>query len=66
MEQRDPLQILQQPEEPQCALSGPASLFSICSLLQNPSDTAIGAPTSGPGPAGPYTKQAGVLAYYKV
>uniref|UniRef100_A0A663F0R2 chitinase n=1 Tax=Aquila chrysaetos chrysaetos TaxID=223781 RepID=A0A663F0R2_AQUCH len=38
----------------------------ICSVLQNPSDTAIGAPTSGPGPAGPYTKQAGVLAYYKV
>uniref|UniRef100_A0A663EYR2 chitinase n=1 Tax=Aquila chrysaetos chrysaetos TaxID=223781 RepID=A0A663EYR2_AQUCH len=37
----------------------------ICSVLQNPSDTAIGAPTSGPGPAGPYTKQAGVLAYYK-
>ncbi|NXR04186.1 CHIA chitinase, partial [Sagittarius serpentarius] len=33
---------------------------------QNPSDTAIGAPTSGPGPAGPYTKQTGVLAYYKV
>ncbi|NXF36975.1 CHIA chitinase, partial [Nyctibius bracteatus] len=34
--------------------------------LQNPSDTAVGAPTSGPGPAGPYTKQAGLLAYYEI
>uniref|UniRef100_A0A8C5THP3 chitinase n=1 Tax=Malurus cyaneus samueli TaxID=2593467 RepID=A0A8C5THP3_9PASS len=34
--------------------------------LQNPSNTAIGAPTSGPGPAGPYTGEAGLLAYYEV
>ncbi|KAM9595653.1 LOW QUALITY PROTEIN: acidic mammalian chitinase-like [Morphnus guianensis] len=40
--------------------------YSASVLCSNPSDTAIGAPTSGPGPAGPYTKQAGVLAYYKV
>uniref|UniRef100_A0A8C0C0P5 chitinase n=1 Tax=Buteo japonicus TaxID=224669 RepID=A0A8C0C0P5_9AVES len=60
--ERNPLLSL---EKPECTLSGPAPLFSTCSLLQNPFDTAIGAPTSGPGPAGPYTKQAGVLAYYK-
>ncbi|NXA53701.1 CHIA chitinase, partial [Nothocercus julius] len=34
--------------------------------LQNPSDTAVGAPTSGPGPAGPYTREAGTLAYYEI
>ncbi|KAM8795732.1 acidic mammalian chitinase-like [Eudromia elegans] len=34
--------------------------------LQNPSDTAVGAPTSGPGPAGTYTKEAGTLAYYEI
>uniref|UniRef100_A0A8B9D5G7 chitinase n=1 Tax=Anser cygnoides TaxID=8845 RepID=A0A8B9D5G7_ANSCY len=35
-------------------------------ILQNPSDTAVGALTSGPGPAGPYTRQAGLLAYYEI
>uniref|UniRef100_A0A8C3R1S7 Chitinase acidic n=1 Tax=Cyanoderma ruficeps TaxID=181631 RepID=A0A8C3R1S7_9PASS len=34
--------------------------------LQNPSNNGIGAPTSGPGPAGPYTREAGLLAYYEV
>ncbi|NWI08544.1 CHIA chitinase, partial [Crypturellus soui] len=34
--------------------------------LQNPSDTGLGAPTSGPGPAGAYTKEAGMLAYYEI
>ncbi|XP_031989355.1 acidic mammalian chitinase-like isoform X3 [Corvus moneduloides] len=34
--------------------------------LQNPSNTGIEAPTSGPGPAGPYTKEAGLLAYYEI
>ena len=34
--------------------------------LSNPSDTGIGAPTSGDGPSGPYTRQAGFWAYYEV
>uniref|UniRef100_A0A674GST5 GH18 domain-containing protein n=1 Tax=Taeniopygia guttata TaxID=59729 RepID=A0A674GST5_TAEGU len=34
--------------------------------LQNPSDTSVGAPASGPGPAGPYTREAGTLAYHEI
>ncbi|NWI63517.1 CHIA chitinase, partial [Todus mexicanus] len=34
--------------------------------LQNPSNNGIGAPTSGPGPAGPYTQEGGLLAYYEI
>lgn len=34
--------------------------------LQNPFNHGLGAPTSGPGPAGPYTQEAGMLAYYEV
>ncbi|XP_074833408.1 acidic mammalian chitinase-like [Carettochelys insculpta] len=34
--------------------------------LSNPSNTAVGAPTSGPGPAGPYTRQSGFWAYYEI
>lgn len=30
------------------------------------SDTAVGAPASAPGPAGPFTRQAGFMAYYEV
>uniref|UniRef100_A0A8C0IRE8 chitinase n=1 Tax=Chelonoidis abingdonii TaxID=106734 RepID=A0A8C0IRE8_CHEAB len=34
-------------------------------ILSNPSNTAVGAPTSGPGPAGFYTRQSGFWAYYE-
>uniref|UniRef100_A0A8B9TLW9 GH18 domain-containing protein n=1 Tax=Anas platyrhynchos TaxID=8839 RepID=A0A8B9TLW9_ANAPL len=33
---------------------------------KNPSNNGLGAPASGPGPAGPYTQEAGTLAYYEV
>ncbi|KAM8976577.1 LOW QUALITY PROTEIN: acidic mammalian chitinase-like [Pelodytes ibericus] len=35
-------------------------------ILSNPSINAIGAPTAGPGPAGSYTRQPGLLAYYEI
>ncbi|XP_012355826.1 acidic mammalian chitinase-like isoform X2 [Nomascus leucogenys] len=35
-------------------------------LLSNPSNHGIDAPTSGPGPAGPYTRQSGFWAYYEI
>ncbi|KAM5294631.1 acidic mammalian chitinase-like [Glossophaga mutica] len=35
-------------------------------LLSNPSNHGIGAPTRGPGPAGPYTRQSGFWAYYEI
>ncbi|NXH21332.1 CHIA chitinase, partial [Bucco capensis] len=34
--------------------------------LQNPSEHGLGAPASGAGPAGPYTQEAGTLAYYEI
>lgn len=35
-------------------------------MLQNANNNGIGAPTSGPGPAGLYTQQAGMLEYLEV
>ncbi|XP_041488404.1 acidic mammalian chitinase-like, partial [Microtus oregoni] len=35
-------------------------------LLSNPSNDRIGAPTSGAGPAGPYTREARFWAYYEI
>ncbi|MBN3274399.1 CHIA chitinase, partial [Polyodon spathula] len=34
--------------------------------LRNPSDNGVGAPISGPGPAGKYTQEAGSLAYFEI
>lgn len=34
--------------------------------LRDASNNGIGAPTSGAGPAGPYTREAGFWAYYEV
>ncbi|XP_068275372.1 acidic mammalian chitinase-like [Nyctibius grandis] len=34
--------------------------------LQNPSTNGLDAPASGPGPAGPYTQEAGSLAYFEI
>jgi chitinase len=34
--------------------------------LVNGSNTGIGAPSSGPGEPGKYTRQAGFLSYYEV
>ncbi|KAM8781985.1 LOW QUALITY PROTEIN: acidic mammalian chitinase-like [Rhynchonycteris naso] len=35
-------------------------------ILSNPSNHGIGAPTTGPGPAGPYTRESGFWAYYEI
>lgn len=34
--------------------------------LTNPANHGLDAPTSGPGTAGPYTQEAGTLAYFEV
>ncbi|KAF5903452.1 acidic mammalian chitinase-like [Clarias magur] len=34
--------------------------------LSSSSVSGLGAPSSGPGPAGNYTREAGMLAYYEV
>ncbi|KAG2468390.1 CHIA chitinase, partial [Polypterus senegalus] len=35
-------------------------------VLANPSNNGIGASTTGPGPAGPYTSHSGTWAYYEI
>uniref|UniRef100_A0A4W4GMI7 Acidic mammalian chitinase n=1 Tax=Electrophorus electricus TaxID=8005 RepID=A0A4W4GMI7_ELEEL len=35
-------------------------------MLASASNTGVGAPASGPGPSGPYTRQSGFWAYYEI
>nr|KAF6290411.1 chitinase acidic [Myotis myotis] len=35
-------------------------------ILSNPANHGIGAPITGPGPAGPYTRQSGFWGYYEI
>ena len=41
-------------------------MYGRCLTLQSPSRHSVGDPISGAGKKGPYTKEAGFLAYYEV
>ncbi|KAG2468266.1 acidic mammalian chitinase-like [Polypterus senegalus] len=40
--------------------------YGLTFVLENTSNNGVGAPTTGPGPAGPYTSQSGFRAYYEI
>ena len=42
------------------------SSYGRCFSLSNANVNGLGAPASGPCPAGKYTREAGILAYYEV
>ena len=41
-------------------------MYGVSYTLTDPNNHGILAPTTGPGQAGPYTRQNGILAYYEV
>ena len=42
------------------------AFYGRCFTLVSADETGLGAPADGPGPLGPYTREAGFYSYYEV